>query len=241
MFKISRKISRWSQLTQFTGDSYFQAMMGHGLVASDNSELIDKLAQRGFLVAPNPQFIDLVKSVDRAKFMPLYDSSQQLLNKPVLYPSSKNSMSTPQFHAQIISLLACNLGPGKKALEIGCGSGYLPAIMHALRCQYVCAIERNIALLEVARKNLHGNRNCHVNHTVPDGVRFDAVYVSPYFTSEENFGRFLSAGYFSDDCVMVAAYQESPAHVDQQLVCSRRNGNQWDVEKLFRVACEPLE
>ena len=237
----ARKIIRWKDLTQFSGDSFFQSMMGHGLFATCNSELIDKLVDRGFLIPPPncPTFVDQVKSVERSIFAPI--SSQVYSNQPVSYPSTQSAFSTPQFHAQILSVIASRLGPGRKAMEIGCGSGYLPAVMTSLGCDKVFAIENSEALLEKAISNLKHFDNCFVQKSAPKGVIFDAVSISPYFESFSQLEDFAASNIiFSDDAILVAAYRESPTQMEQQLVVHERTGSEWKKQPLFRVICEPF-
>lgn len=197
--------------------------MGHGLKASSNSELIDKLVQRGFLVPPDSNFIEKVKAVDRCLFAPRLDSANIYDNSPVRFSHrAKSCMSTPQLHAQILSLLSSRLGPGRTAMEIGCGTGYLPAVMGALGCDEVFAIENDPDLLESARDYFRKSNSIVVQRDVPTEIRFDAVYVSPYFSSLELLDQFLSRDIFTPDAVVVAVYQENPSHVDQQLVYMQR-------------------
>jgi protein-L-isoaspartate(D-aspartate) O-methyltransferase len=53
------------------------------------------------------------------------------VNKPISIGSNA-TISTPQQHATVLSLLVDVLQPGKKALDIGCGSGYLASAMAVL-------------------------------------------------------------------------------------------------------------
>ena len=217
--------------------------MGHGLKASSNSELIDKMVQRGFLVPSDLYFIEKVKSVDRCLFAPRLDPANIYDNSPVRFSrSAKSCMSTPQLHAQILSLLSSRLCPGRTAMEIGCGTGYLPAVMGALGCDKVFAIENDPDLLESARYYFRKSDSIVVQRDVPTEIRFDAVYVSPYFSSLELLDHFLSRDIFSSDAVVVAVYQDNQSHADQQLVyIQRKSQSQWEKQKLFRVLCEAFK
>jgi protein-L-isoaspartate O-methyltransferase len=212
-------------------------MMGHGLHANSNSELIDKLVHRGFLQVPKMEMVDLIKTVDRARFLPQsIDRSLVYSNQPQKL-SKMHAMSTPQFHAQIISLLSSRLGPGRTALEIGCGSGYIPAVMEACGCELVVGVEQDEELLSLCRENL--DSNVIVTRIVPTDFEYDAIYISPFVASTTSLGEFLKPISVSSDAVVVAAVGEE-LQPDQQLVILERDQDKWKATKLFRVLCEPL-
>lgn len=226
-------------MTQFTGESYLQSMMGHGLRAASQAELVDKLVDRGFLVA-SEEFISRFRDLDRAKFLPtnatdVYSNAPQKL-------VNNHFMSTPQLHAQIISLLASRLGPGRIASEIGCGSGYLPAVMATVGCDSVVAVERDPELLEILRKNSQPFSNVKVSDNIPPGTVLDALYIAPYFASESALDSFVSNISFSADAVVVASVKDMPDGPlsDQQLVLLERSVSGWTRSDLLRVLCEPL-
>ena len=226
-------------MTQFTGESYLQSMMGHGLRAASQAELVEKLVSRGFLVAPE-EIITTFRNVDRAKFLPA-SATDEYSNAPQKLVES-HFMSTPQLHSQIISLLASRLGPGRIASEIGCGSGYLPAVMATMECDSVVAVERDPELLEISRKNLKTLPNVKVSDNIPPGTVLDALYISAYFASESALDSFLSHISFSADAVVVASVKDlsDGPLCDQQLVLLERSMSGWSRTNLFRVLCELL-
>jgi protein-L-isoaspartate O-methyltransferase len=213
-------------------------MMGHGLEASNQIQLVEKLVQRGFLNTKNFSVIDAFKSIDRAKYLP--SNTQNIYsNRPQpLCSTSQSSMSTPQLHAQVLSLLSPRLEKGRTACEIGCGTGYLPAIFEAAGCDQVLAIESNLSLFQQARENLS------IIHTTIDGLReyaIDALYIAPYLESHQELMDLLERHLtMSTDAIVVAAVQDHPAGLDQQLVLLERCGHNWSTTDLFRVMCEPM-
>lgn len=242
MFGISRRglFKNWRELTQFTGDSYLQSMMGHGLKASTNSELIDKLVGRGFLQLPYNHMLEIVKSVDRAKFVPPSVQSESVYSNIPHKLSKTHAMSTPQFHAQIFSLLSSRLGPGRRSAEIGCGSGYIPALMRSVGCEQVFAVEQDTALLDMAKKNLKDHANVKVVKELPQGSKLDALYISPFFSSYNDLVTFVGRFDMAEDAVVVAAIVDPANAPDQQLILLEWKGNDWFRTDLFRVLCEPL-
>ena len=240
-FSFGRK---WTEITQFTGDSFFQSMMGHGLKANSQSELLEKLAVRGFLVLPNADMLNKLKSIDRAKFQtsPTNQPYDNVPHKQISMTSNlsapSHAISTPQLHAQIISLLADQLGPGKIACEIGAGTGFLPACMHALGCAKVFAVESDLGLVQVARDLLKDSvQLCTPERPITDSI--DAMYISVYFSGPPTMHEFLSKFTWSRNALVVASYEDGLGP-DQQLVLLEKLPEGWSEMKLFRVMCEPM-
>jgi hypothetical protein len=236
---LSRSVTRWA--TQFAGDAYLQSMMGHGLRASSQLELVEKLKSRGFLTDV-PHFVyKAFSDTDRACFVAnktddIYANTPQKIGN--------HFMSTPQLHAQILSLLAARLGPGKTACEVGAGTGYLPAVFSRSQCSRVFAIENDPALLAACKLNLAIHENLLVSNTVPRETTMDALYVSPYFDSEIKLDSFLASLEFAQDAVVVASVIDEASMLgpikDQQLLVLERENGQWIKVPLFRTLCEPL-
>lgn len=242
MFAVTRRTlsSKWHELTQFTGDSYLQSMMGHGLNATSNSELIDKLASRGFLQLHYKPMLDQMKSVDRAKFIPSSVPRESVYYNQPHKLTRTHAMSTPQFHAQIISLISSRLGPGRTAAEVGCGSGYIPAVMGAFGCTKVFAVEKDPDLFAMAKSNLGSFRNVDVVKQLPDHSSLDALYISPFFDSFEHLVQFIGDFQVNKNAVVVASIVDPPQAPDQQLILLEWNDIEWTKTDLFRVLCEPL-
>ena len=242
MLRVSRIFRRhdWTKITQFSGDCYLQSMMGHGLRANTNAELVDKLVARGFLVA-GEKAVERIKTVDRAKFLSpdIQSTNAVYSNNPHKISAANHFMSTPQLHAQIISLMLSKLGPGRTAMEIGCGSGFLPAVFRALGCDTVIGVETDVSLLSMAKERLTETGIIFTDKG-PNDILFDAVYVAPYFASFQLFEDFINSLKFTEDAVCVAAVQLDEARMDQQLILMERSQDGWKRTDLFTVLCEPL-
>ncbi|KAF4707015.1 hypothetical protein FOZ62_019672, partial [Perkinsus olseni] len=128
-----------------------QSMLGYGIRASTQGELIEQLKQRGFirnskvseamsqwakkgLGNPRVMLVALGGSayhfiVDRARFLPR-GATDPYGNTPVKV-SEGSSISTPQLHAQVLQLLSPALDSDaapRSFLDFGCGTGYLASV-----------------------------------------------------------------------------------------------------------------
>lgn len=92
-----------------------------------NEELIENLWRRGLIKSPTVR--DAMKKVDRAHYCP--DVSSAYEDSPQLIGHSA-TISAPHMHASALESLLTFIGPGKRVLDIGSGSGYLTAVMGEL-------------------------------------------------------------------------------------------------------------
>lgn len=102
----------------------------------------------------NPQIVDAIREIDRAKFIDKdFDSSK-------VYEDSQDDlgqgefMESPVFVAEMLEAL--DLEAGQKVLEIGTGSGYVTALLARTVAPggFVYSLERSQRLLAKARKNI---------------------------------------------------------------------------------------
>lgn len=97
--------------------------------ALSNSALIDNLCQSGII--QSYAVSSAMKMVDRKNYVqcnPYLDSPQDI--------GCKQTISAPHMHAYAMeSLLPALLKPDAKVLDVGCGSGYLLAVMARLNPQ----------------------------------------------------------------------------------------------------------
>ncbi|XP_052105942.1 protein-L-isoaspartate(D-aspartate) O-methyltransferase-like isoform X1 [Mytilus californianus] len=89
---------------------------------NNNTDLINNLKRNGIL--KTPEVIEAMKQVDRGSFAKYnaYADSPQSIGYAV-------TISAPHMHAHALELLANHLTEGKRALDVGSGSGYLTACM----------------------------------------------------------------------------------------------------------------
>ncbi|KAL1463004.1 hypothetical protein WDU94_014797 [Cyamophila willieti] len=95
------------------------AWRSHG---STNAELVQLLRQNGII--KSDKVFSVMNQVDRGNFCPrnpYMDAPQSI--------GYKVTISAPHMHAHALELLQGHLERGKKALDVGSGSGYLTACM----------------------------------------------------------------------------------------------------------------
>lgn len=111
------------------------------------SELIEMLRERGIT---DERVLQAISLVPREVFTP--SAFQQRAYEDSALPiSCGQTISQPYTVAMMTQLLEAQ--PGMKVLEIGTGSGYQAAVLHAMGMK-VFSIERHADLLADARRNL---------------------------------------------------------------------------------------
>ncbi|KAF0695372.1 Aste57867_13806 [Aphanomyces stellatus] len=120
----------FSVLNGMSDDLLISMNMGHSIGGTSQSSLVESLVKAGVLVTPRVQ--EAFRQLDRGHFvLPGHGPADIYANRP-LKIGTIATISTPQQHAQVIEHLAPHLTAGANAIDVGCGSGYLAAIMAAL-------------------------------------------------------------------------------------------------------------
>eukprot|EP01137_Pigoraptor_chileana_P021760 Opistho-2@85859 len=114
-----------------------------------NDELVNNLKKHGIIVRTDVE--SAMRAVDRGDFIPhnAYKDAPQ----PIGFSAT---ISAPHMHASALELLAENLKPGSKALDIGSGSGYLAACMAVMvgPAGKVIGIDHIEELVALSRRNV---------------------------------------------------------------------------------------
>ncbi|KAF2660699.1 protein-L-isoaspartate O-methyltransferase [Lophiostoma macrostomum CBS 122681] len=92
---------------------------------ASNTALVNNLAQNGLIKSERVK--EAMLKIDRAHFAPShpYEDSPQPIGH-------RATISAPHMHASACESLLPYLNPGARVLDIGCGSGYLTAVLAAL-------------------------------------------------------------------------------------------------------------
>ncbi|KAH6637498.1 protein-L-isoaspartate O-methyltransferas-like protein [Boeremia exigua] len=153
---------------------------------STNASLIANLETNGLIETPRVKAAML--QIDRAHYAPRnpYDDRPQ----PIGYSAT---ISAPHMHANACESLLERLPPGAAVLDIGCGSGYLTAVLATLvgPSGSVIGIDHIQPLVDMARANMakseDGRRMLDEGQVKfvtgdgrkgwPEGAPYDAIHV----------------------------------------------------------------
>lgn len=128
-------------------------------LSESRSALIESLKSEGILKSKTIE--DTLLHVHREEFLwPGTPKSAAYFDEPLSLGGTGQTISAP--HMIVMMLEELELSPGKKVLEIGTGSGYNAALITYIVSRgvpeakepLVTTIERNVTLVEFARKNI---------------------------------------------------------------------------------------
>jgi protein-L-isoaspartate(D-aspartate) O-methyltransferase len=119
--------------------------------------LVNSLAHQG--IVKSDRVIQVMRKVDRVNYVPPGLPPYEDRPMPI---GDGQTISAPHMHGQALELLEKFLKPGNKALDVGCGSGYLSSCMGHLVSPigYVVGVENRQSLVDLATKNI---RNADLN------------------------------------------------------------------------------
>ena len=125
--------------------------------------LISSLKNQG--VISTDRVINVMRKVDRGRYVPSDCSPYEDRPMPI---GDGQTISAPHMHGQALELLQHFLHPGRSALDVGCGSGYLTACMGEMVSPggNVIGIENRQSLVELSQKNIKMGDP----HLLSDGV-----------------------------------------------------------------------
>jgi protein-L-isoaspartate(D-aspartate) O-methyltransferase len=145
--------------------------------ANSNDEFVDKLVRAG--VVSSDVVANVMRQVDRRHYVArnAYVDSPQSIGHGV-------TISAPHMHAMCLQLLQDRLAPGKRALDVGVGSGYLAACMAEMvgASGRVVGIDVIVPLVDECRRNLAADGRADLPQltvAVKDGWLGDADH-APY-------------------------------------------------------------
>mmetsp|Transcript_39274 Transcript_39274/g.50742 ORF Transcript_39274/g.50742 Transcript_39274/m.50742 type:complete len:357 (+) Transcript_39274:1218-2288(+) len=117
-------------------DLLVNVAFGWGIGGKDMDSLVDSLTKANLL--KHEKAIAAMKQVDRAWFIPQDSPIGPYENRPHLFPLKRSpphaevAISTPQMHSQVMEAIAPAVKEGARCLDVGCGSGYILAVLRVL-------------------------------------------------------------------------------------------------------------
>ncbi|MEK7553592.1 MAG: protein-L-isoaspartate(D-aspartate) O-methyltransferase [Patescibacteria group bacterium] len=120
-------------------------------LSTEYENLINSLVKDGYL--KTPEIIEAFKAIDRADFVPEKYKSEAYVNAPLPIDFGQ-TISQPLTVAFMLELLEPKAG--EKILDVGCGSGWVSALLAQIVGEQgkIIAIERIPELKEIAEKNI---------------------------------------------------------------------------------------
>lgn len=226
------------KLLSFRGSPLDQGLIGHSVGGRTQAELTFSL--KPFLV--NDRLTDAFARVDRAEFTP--NSISPYANIPMKV-TARHSVSSPQFHAQQLSIVADVLISGAICLDLGCGTGYLAAVMAEMGVHRVVALEADEQMCDWAFKRLrrYGNQvevvlDKNAEYLTINSALFNAIIAAPFFPCLQAAEKFIDHHLAVDGLACIAARTEGDF---QQLFQATKTPEGIELHELMQVACEPLE
>ena len=118
---------------------------------SKNRNMVGTLCKKGIIA--NHKVESVMKSVNRGEFVDYPEFAYYDMPQSIGFNAT---ISAPYIHSVVLQVLSSKLTQGAKALDIGCGSGYLWAAMQAMMKHqgHVVGIEHIPELAEKAVNNI---------------------------------------------------------------------------------------
>lgn len=237
LLKANRALRRLSVLAGVSEDLLISTSIGHQIGGDSHEQLVDSLVRTN-VVAAGSRLERALRLVDRGDFVPreLAQSSDAYANRP-LKIGVVATISTPQQHAQVLSLLEPHLQPGYRAVDIGCGSGVLVAAMARLvgKNGQVTGVDIVPELVAFSKDNLKrslGDDEALLAATkiaqsegktalgLPHDQQFDCIHVGVAVETKAEAERFLDFLRPGGGLLVPLGH----AHAEQKLVKVRRDG-----------------
>jgi protein-L-isoaspartate(D-aspartate) O-methyltransferase len=132
----------------------------------------------------DPAVLSLLAVVKREDFVPAHHRAMAFVDTQVPLTDQPNGpcMLEPKVEARLLQEL--RVTHGDRVLEIGTGSGFMAALL-GHRAQEVTTVERDPALVQIARRNLQHAGLARVklveadgSKALPDGAPWDVILLS---------------------------------------------------------------
>ncbi|OQR91735.1 protein-L-isoaspartate(D-aspartate) O-methyltransferase [Thraustotheca clavata] len=236
----------FSVLNGMSDDLLISMNMGHSIGGTSQRSLVDSLIKAGVLNTPRVQ--EAFHSLDRGDFLlQAVAPEEAYANRPIKIGTIA-TISTSQQHAQVIELLESHLQPGNSAIDVGCGSGYLTAVMAHLvgESGSVTGVDIVPSLIELSTKNIAKTKlpknsikweTSQGKQILRPGTSFDCIHVGVAVESMEavdaiaaqlnpNGGLVVALGYAGAEQTLLKVTKSASGELTKRAVMS--------------VLCQPL-
>jgi protein-L-isoaspartate(D-aspartate) O-methyltransferase len=183
------------------------------------------------------QVLDLMEAMPREAFVP--DAYKNVAYADIDIPIGHDEvMLAPKYVGRMLQAL--NIHEGDVALEVGCGTGYVTALLGQV-CREVYSVDIHQDFVDTAAANLKAQGIENVTLETGDAAQgwdahrpYDVIFISGS-TPElpESFQKSLNRG-----GRMVAIIGDGP--VMEATLITRTGSNEWRKEMLFETEIKPL-
>ena len=185
----------------------------------------------------DPQVLDLMESMPREAFVP--KGYQNVAYADINIPIGHGEvMLAPKYVGRMLQAL--NIEDGDVALEVGCGTGYVTALLGKV-CREVYSVDIHQDLVDIAASNLNSQNINNITLEVGDAAQgwnahapYDVIFISGSLpVLPDTFQKSLNRG-----GRMVAIIGDAP--VMEAVLITRMGENEWRQEGLFETNIKPL-
>jgi len=186
----------------------------------------------------DPQILELMESMPREAFVP--QAYQNVAYADIDIPIGHGEvMLAPKYVGRMLQAL--NLHETDVALEIGCGTGYVTALL-AQTCREVYSVDIHQDFIDTTAKNLVAQDLGNITLECGDAARgwdahapYDVIFISGSLPElPDTFLKSLNRG-----GRLVAIVGDSP--VMEAILITRSGANEWSQETLFETDIKALE
>ena len=186
----------------------------------------------------DPQVLDLLETTPREAFVPT--GYQNLAYADTDIPIGHGeTMLAPKYVGRMLQALGMH--EGDIALEVGCGTGYVTALLSKV-CRQVYSVDIHQDFVDTTADNLKKQGIKNVTLETGDAAQgwdahkpYDVIFISGSMPAlPENFQKSLNRG-----GRLVAFVGDSP--VMEAILVTRSGENEWRTETLFETAIKPLD
>ncbi|KAH9106642.1 hypothetical protein AeMF1_017782 [Aphanomyces euteiches] len=236
-----------SVLGDMSDDLLISMNMGHSIGGMSQSSLVDSLIKAGVLTTPRVQ--EAFRSLDRGHFVLQGHAPNDIYANRPLKIGTVATISTPQQHAQVIEFLADHLQPGNEAIDVGCGSGYLAAIIAKLvgPTGRVTGVDIVPSLVDLSKANVAKAKVADVitwtvassgHDILPTNSTFDCIHIGVAVETMEQVDKLANHLKPGGGLVVPLGYAGS----EQLLlkVTKDAKSGSFHKERVLNVLCQPL-